>query len=651
MQRANGSSKRFHPYRRPVSFVSPPSPPSTGWLSDAFHNLVRINIDGGRLCTWDHGITDTWIEVPRPQRVTSKGPVDLAARSFKKVWMRDGSPFFCPHTTANGLRYKPLVLRLEGLYNGGVADYFQAVDHPCAFKVVVPALKQTNYLVSWEDRDRYQEENEEEQEEENTRSSSPISSFSSSPRPSSQISSSSSVSSNSSSISHLAVEALLNPDPRYGPRRQDPFGGSRPRPTPVAKGTVLESPRMPKPFFSLAVANARKMANIEVMEYILQIDSSGLLAEEPFTHPAWDPEDPHPLLRIYDKRIYPHSLSRTHSHLGFLYKPIGQAIRELNSLLGIPYHDYASIIRSTVACDGCKLHFSPDGYNDHIQEGHCTNHPDLMCVDECVAFTAVFQFRSFRDGRRPERFQETLDTPVGAALLEWNSRVGVPTDVRAAGQQRGSTDLVVYSVALEDVVQVAWPVVGISRVPPHLIREYLRRLNVFWPCFCAKLVVYTQPHKSLSCRIMTGSCGSFALCHYDEPRCQFFLPYPSKVNLDSIFLSATFEDQYQRLAGPAPAHLGPYTRGESYSPGEYVAGYLGDPGDQLGKLVIADDLFEERLGGYLRTMASIAIDATSPVGNDALYPQESNLFAKLCSGEAVPQAALKNLFSHCKALQ
>ncbi|KAJ7432431.1 hypothetical protein B0H11DRAFT_2260712 [Mycena galericulata] len=211
-------------------------------------------------------------------------------------------------------------------------------------------------------------------------------------------------------------------------------------------------------------------------------------------------------------------------------------------------------------------------------------------------------------------------------------------DGRAAGQQRGSTDLVVYSVALEDVVQVAWPVVGSSRVPPHLVREYLRRLNVFWPCFCAKLVVYTQPHRSLSCRIMTGSCGSFALCHYDEPCCQFFY---------SIFLSASFEDQYQRLAGPA--HLGPYTRGESYSPGGYVAGYLGDPGEQLGKLVIADDLFEERLGGYLRTMASIAIDATSPVGNDALYPQESNLFAKLCSGEAVPQAALKKLFSHCKA--
>lgn len=39
------------------------------------------------------------------------------------------------------------------------------------------------------------------------------------------------------------------------------------------------------------------------------------------------------------------------------------------------------------------------------------------------------QFRSFRDGQTPRKVKDTLNSAVGAALLEWNSRLGVPTDV------------------------------------------------------------------------------------------------------------------------------------------------------------------------------------------------------------------------------
>ncbi|KAJ7432430.1 hypothetical protein B0H11DRAFT_2260711 [Mycena galericulata] len=419
MHRTYTPPQRFQPFRRRTPLVPTPV---AGWLSDAYQHLNLINRDNGKLCTWDHGITNSWVEIPRPQRVTSKGPVDLAATGFKKVWSKNNSPFFCPHTKANGQPYKPLVLRLGGLLDGGVADYFVAPDHACAFKVVVKPLKESNYLLSWEDQDRYQQENEEEYNEEDSiqRSSSPIGSFPPSSPPSSQssIASASSVSSTSSSISRLAVEAMLAPDPRYGRTSRASLQGSRPNPTPIAAGTSLQSP-----------PDARKTADFDTLEYIHQIDSSGVLAEDPSVHPAWDTDQPHPLLRVYDKRIYPHCLARTHHHLNFLYKPVGQAIRELNSPLGIPYHDYATMIHMSRSCNSCKAQFSPDGYTAHVQDGICTNHPDLKQVAECEPSEAAFQFRSFRDGQRPENVQESLDTPVGAALLEWNSRVGVPTDV------------------------------------------------------------------------------------------------------------------------------------------------------------------------------------------------------------------------------
>lgn len=107
-----------------------------------------------------------------PQRVTSKGPVDIAASGFSAIWK--ASPFYCPHTTSRGQKFKPLKLKLRAPLNGeGVADFYAAIDHVCAFKskpssphhlrrplltstVVVKPLKERNVLLTWDDRARYQ---------------------------------------------------------------------------------------------------------------------------------------------------------------------------------------------------------------------------------------------------------------------------------------------------------------------------------------------------------------------------------------------------------------------------------------------------------------------------------------------------------------
>ncbi|KAJ7778352.1 hypothetical protein B0H16DRAFT_1448971 [Mycena metata] len=171
--------------------------------------------------------------------------------------------------------------------------------------------------------------------------------------------------------------------------------------------------------------------DVALMDYVEAIHSSNVLAEDPTAHPAWDMGNPHSVLQVYDSRIYPGCLDRTFYFLDFLYKPLGQIIRELNNVLGVPYADYANLVHCTHLCKGCNNHFSLYGYNNHIKEGVCSNHSDFKKVDkvDIKAIIPQFRFRSFRNDKRTKKIGETLDQPVGAAMLEWNSHIGVPADV------------------------------------------------------------------------------------------------------------------------------------------------------------------------------------------------------------------------------
>ncbi|KAJ6547969.1 hypothetical protein DFH09DRAFT_1087436 [Mycena vulgaris] len=368
-------SNRFQPFQRPAPLLSGDTS-----LSDAFQELKLLNGVEGQLCSWGHGLSNAWDIIPRPQRVTNRGLVDVAASSFIKVWGKDGAPIFCPHTRRNGEAYKPLALRLGGR-----------------------PLKETNYLTSWDEIRQFQDNNKEE-DDDNDSELAPGSSQTS-------ISSSASATATTSVISQLRVKAMVDPDPRYG--RHSTGIAPRPRPcaTVIGVGTALQSVRKLKSYYSRAVADARKLSNIEIMEFIDQLVASGILAEDPSAHPASDTQQSPP------------------EALQHVYTPLGQAIRALNSAHGIPYADYATLIRYSRSCDSCKNVFSIYGYNDHVVDGRCTNHPDLEEVATLEQDVSPFRFRSFRDGKHPKKIGETLDSPVGAALLEWNSRLGVPTDV------------------------------------------------------------------------------------------------------------------------------------------------------------------------------------------------------------------------------
>ncbi|KAJ7031076.1 hypothetical protein C8F04DRAFT_1186133 [Mycena alexandri] len=131
--------------------------------------------------------------------------------------------------------------------------------------------------------------------------------------------------------------------------------------------------------------------DVALMDYIEAIHSSDILEEDPMTHLAWDMGNPHSVLQVYDSHIYPGCLSRTYYFLDFLYKPLSQVVRELNSVLGVLCADYANL--------GCNNHFSFYSYNNHIKEGVCSNHPDLKeAVVQKVNIHNVipkFRFQSF----------------------------------------------------------------------------------------------------------------------------------------------------------------------------------------------------------------------------------------------------------------
>ncbi|KAJ6535543.1 hypothetical protein B0H19DRAFT_1271286 [Mycena capillaripes] len=417
----------YHPYpRQPIPVYRRPQPlalPEQSWLTDAFGELTRANSEG-RLLTWDHGLTNTWTEVFRAQRVSARGAtIDVAASGFKTFWPEAKSTFFCPHTRKNRQPYKPLILRLRAPHEGGTADYFQATDHSCLFRVVVKPLRETQTLLTWEDQrahqEAYNEPPEDDTDDENdheqlagSQASSRVSAW-----PSSSQGSSSSISSASTALSHPVVKPNTRPHPRWS------VAGPMGSPRRVPAGT-----RVLRSYYGLEVANARKTPDVDIMEYI--VTTTDLFAEDPSVHPAWDRDHPHPVLEVYDYRLYPSCRAKSFDYNQFVGQPTGQVIREMHSLLGIPYSDYATLIRQDETCHGCLNHFSPHGYRAHISEdSHCTNHPDLLQVGDCAPAKDVYRFRSFRNEVRPSRVFETLDSPTGLALLQWNSRLGVPADV------------------------------------------------------------------------------------------------------------------------------------------------------------------------------------------------------------------------------
>ncbi|KAJ6478213.1 hypothetical protein C8R45DRAFT_933973 [Mycena sanguinolenta] len=405
-------------------------------LQKALDEFHKINGRDGNIWGYEHS-SCLWKEIHRPKRTVGNSgkQKDIAASGLVKAWGYK-SPVFCPHRRQSGLPWEPLVIRLSQPHEGEFIDYMKAIDHECSFRtekfsshsrinvatkacisgLSFPAVIHI-LLAELEGTEDEEEDQSPQPSDSSSQSSSRVAASSSQ---TSVSSGDGGEPSSSSMILFLASKAMVAPLPRY----------------PGMRGTfrIDRQSATAKAFYKRTVADARRISDTNLMDRVHQLVMSGLVKEDPAYHPAWDANNPSTILQVYDQRIYPQCLDRTNSYSDLAYSPIGRGIQDLSSVQGLTFDGYAALVRVSVLCDGCSNSFSPDGYKHHRVNGICTNHHDLLSVSACQESQDAIRLRSYRlDDQGEEIYPDwrghTQDTAIGAALREWNSRLGVPTDV------------------------------------------------------------------------------------------------------------------------------------------------------------------------------------------------------------------------------
>ncbi|KAJ7169088.1 hypothetical protein C8R43DRAFT_945053 [Mycena crocata] len=478
-------------------------------------------------------------------------------------------------------------------------------------------------------------------------------------------SSSSSAGSSTSSSSSMAVDDLLRPDPRVNTPSSTPLTSPassparQPRIRPIP--TPRQGPAGHRSRYTEEAYKARKHCGkfISFSSYTYALISSfipdlslldlcwdGVQSGQFSTHPSSHPAYPHAqatthrVLRPYDEKFYPGCLNRTYSHLLFLDTIIGQAVRALNSTMGIPEETFIALVQDSVSCPACACMFSEEGFNEHIRDGHCGNSPtEQPVVSRPTPDRPSIALRSMPAGKCLGKSAEYLDLPVGAALLEWNSKLGVPTDVWAVAstattlcktcelvrsfhghdahlhpvtgicndvvddegetsslslmdstvstveifdyelrqKQSLAKNLVIYSHVLTLLMEIAWPTKNTIKLSPSQLVNLIIKQGLHWPCFCSRLQVASPQEEVLPARIMACEGKYFVYCAHMEPRCNFFIP------LNQIYATATHTYEYPvSIASlkPYPCLLSSFlTERRPYTgfiAPQILPGYLGD---------------------------------------------------------------------------
>ncbi|KAJ7747878.1 hypothetical protein B0H14DRAFT_3604537 [Mycena olivaceomarginata] len=354
-------------------------------------------------CTNKQPNASNWDILPRPYRKIGRSSTELpvGASSFPSV------PNFlfplCPHLDAYGQKYGRMQLHLGKRYQGCIQDFFRATDHRCDFVVIIPKARASVYST---EAAYYQ-----------------------------------GTSNNGDSEEQEVNDDLLrfspSPEPEHNPRISTPRHSAEsarpcPRPRPRPSSDVGPSHRS---FFSTSVANARAFSDVNLIDVCWAGALSGSFESIPSSHPAFPTTGgvTHRVLQPYDEQYNANCLQRTYQHLLFLGTAIGQAVRALNSTLGVSSDVVQSLIDDSIRCPGCSCQYSFDGFNHHIQDGHCGNRPEIIPVVRASSPPPrlLLENRELPPGKCLGNAADFLDSTFGAAWLEWNSKLGIPTDVWA----------------------------------------------------------------------------------------------------------------------------------------------------------------------------------------------------------------------------
>ncbi|KAJ6494584.1 hypothetical protein C8R45DRAFT_1212490 [Mycena sanguinolenta] len=375
---------RYHPYSQVQALPRPPasSPATLKLLKDARDHLRFYNAEG-LMVSW---AGEDWDILARPTRVTANTTQPVGAASFPSV---PGFEYpLCPHRDSFGRPYAPMKLHLNRIHDGKRQDFFRAGDHLCEFMVLIPKIRPPVYSTA---------RNDDEDNDLDADDSDRI------PCPNARISSSSST--------------ITTTHPRPTPRRRSDTSSHH-------------------SYFSESVFKARAHADLKVVDACWDGVWTGLFESTPCAHPAFPHpgKSTHPVLQLYDDKSPSNCLNRMFQELKFLGTAVGQALRALTSTLGATWDVLQTIIQDCAPCPVCRCQFSHDGYNDHIRDGFCRNCPTptkVALLPPIDYQPHELSLRSLPSGKQLGSSVEFLDSPIGAALMEWNSKVGVPLDVWA----------------------------------------------------------------------------------------------------------------------------------------------------------------------------------------------------------------------------
>ncbi|RDB30935.1 hypothetical protein Hypma_004907 [Hypsizygus marmoreus] len=408
-------------YLTPVSRPSPLAPLRLGEhkrLQELRSALDQYNADGVPV-TFDD-VTGDWVQWQRPLRIlVHSAMTEVAASGFQ--YIHEGyEPPLCPHRE-HLLAERYMILHLKKRFRANLRlDFFRAASHHCTFTVVVPPLKEPLFtqtpeevLEQMTDLDHlsasYRSPSEAEVAE--------LLQLQQLPTPSGSQSGSSPL---RSSTSDLFINSRVS-SAYYTPTKP-------PRPQPKKSLGQRSS------FYDARVADARAEPEFSIAGRVLPSHVFGLYQANPLTHPAADLLETYHVLEPYNERVFPGCLNRTNENLNFLSTDIGQAIRELNSMLGIPRSTLDVLAMYATLCGACNCVFSIDGYHAHIDNGKCGNSTSPIPVhSRHIALDDVPELilRTFLQPPDEASVVEFLDQPIGAAFLEWNSKLGIPQDVWA----------------------------------------------------------------------------------------------------------------------------------------------------------------------------------------------------------------------------
>ncbi|KAJ7164378.1 hypothetical protein C8R46DRAFT_1278623 [Mycena filopes] len=389
----------------------------------------------GKILTWSPAATgltglDDWY---RPVRTSKSGSMRLLAASQFQFTTGINLPR-CPHAANPFRTIEETTQECKRIGNRWV---FRTTSHECEFSTEIPPITSsqvlltenelTDYLNTQDYLDLDGDAHDTEDEEFDTSAVIGSSDWKTPIRASSE----------------QRVAAYLSSSPSWDSIASDPSSSPFPRVL-SSTGSSSSSPTRPtpsprrgadiKPYFSPIVSAQRSCPDYELITMMLELEDNGFYKMNPEEHPAYSAmtRTPAILLPYHPTTARGRLADKMHN----MTLPYGRVICDFMSTVGISREALFHLCSQSLLCAGCACWYSIEGYHTHralAATGYvCTGSQDLPMIPSRhppMESVPSLRFRTYPSGATIPIRQDFLDSTIGRAFVDWNSRVGIPQDV------------------------------------------------------------------------------------------------------------------------------------------------------------------------------------------------------------------------------